>query len=334
MADLVTIVVPIYKVESYLKKCLDSIVSQTYVDLEIILVPQPGEDECEAICREYEKKDNRVIVLPQTVCDLSHARNVGIAHSHGEYIAFIDSDDMINSQYVEVLYGLIQEHKADIAECSSYAFIDEANIAKRIDKKFINVHSGKEMCYKLFENTYGTDAGVIQTKLYKKHLFDTIKFPEGRLNEDGATNYKLYWNSDKIVVTGQKLYYYRSKRSDSIIHTISDRLSRDSLISARECKEFYKTMGEEFLYINALYVYCNNIIRIRNRNSSKKDEIQLLKEEQKEAVGILIKSEKISRKKKILSLVGYLCPSLWGIIWNIRNKSREVYEWKIKGVRK
>lgn len=333
MTDLITIVVPIYKVELYLKKCIDSILAQTYENLEIILVPQPGGDICESICREYEKIDDRIVVLPQTFCDLSHARNIGIENGKGKYIAFIDSDDMINEKYIEILYDLMKSNVAEIVQCASYAFIDEKNIENRIDKDMIDVYSGKEMCYTLFENVYGTDSGVIQTKLYKLSLFEKIKFPEGRLNEDGATNYRLYWNAKKIVVTGKKLYYYRSKRSGSIIHTVGDKLYRDSVLSARECKEFYKILEEEYLYIQALYVFCNAVVRARITVQEQKLILEL-KQEQREALSILIKSDKLGIVKKILSIIGYVNPLFWGMIWTLRNMGREFYEWKIKGVRK
>lgn len=333
MSELITIVVPIYKVEKYLADCLDSIVSQSYSNMEIILVPQPGGDICEEICRKYEKSDERIQVFPQTYCDLSHARNTGIEHAHGEFIAFIDSDDMIHPDFISELYALCVGYGADIAQCCSYAFVDERNIGQRIDKTFLNIHSGKEMCYKLTENLYGTDAGVIQTKLYRKKLFDQIRFPEGRQNEDGATNYWLYWNAEKIIVTGRKLYYYRSQRPDSIIHTISDRLCKDTVISARECCEFYKEK-DKYLYEFAQYCLCNSIIRARYHVKNEEKYLKDLKHEQRESMKNVLASHNISFSKKLLTELGYLSPRQWMRLWNARGKARKFYEWRIKGARK
>lgn len=333
MCELITVVVPIYKVEKYLESCLDSILAQSYQNLEILLVPQPGGDLCEEICRKYEKQDGRIHVIPQSFCDLSHARNIGIENAKGRFIAFIDSDDMIDPDFIRNLYQLLVERKADIAQCSSYAFLEESAICQKIDKPFIHEHSGKDMCYGLMANRYGTDAGVIQTKLYKTSLFHNIRFPEGRLNEDGAVNYKLYWKSGKIVVTGQKLYYYRSQRPGSIIHTVSDRLCRDTLISARECCEFYQGK-DDYLYASARYCLCNNIIRARYQMKHQKEYVDGLKQEQRKSMKVVMHAKAIRLDKKILTELGYLSPGLWMQIWKARDKARKFYEWRIKGAKK
>lgn len=332
MNKIVTIVIPAYKVEKYLGKCVESVIHQEYTDLDIILVPQPGGDECEAICREYEGKDKRIRVFPQEYCDLSNARNVGIENAIGEYIAFIDSDDLVSRKFISRLVQIMQEDDADIVQCTSYAFVDEKQISHRINGDFIHVHTGKEMCYKLAESVYGSDAGVIQTKLYKKNLFDNIRFPNGRLNEDGATNYQLYWNANRVAVTGEKLYFYRSKRKDSIIHTISDRLCKDTLISSRErCSYFMEK--DIYLYTQAVYLLNNDLTRARNIVKKKEDR-KVLKEEQKLCNSILKNSTNISRKRFILARFSYLFPKGWMFTWKMRKRYREFVEWKIKGARK
>lgn len=331
---LITIVVPIYKVEAYLEECLKSIISQTYRELQILLIPQPGGDECERICREYEKKDGRITVIPQSVCDLSHARNIGIENAKGEYIAFIDSDDFIDVHFVEKLYGLLIKHGADIVQCRSYAFMDAGNVVYKIDEEYEDVYSGRQMCEALLRNKYGSDTGVIQTKLYKISLFDAINFPEGKVNEDGATNYKLYWAADKAVVTGYKLYYYRSQRKGSIIHTISDRLLRDSVRFSIERVQFFYGLGEQKLYELAAYILVNDITRARLAVREDLSYIDSLKRQQKELLPVVTKSRNISCMKRFLVRIAYISPEAWKFFWMCRNKLRKFVEWNVKGVRK
>lgn len=332
--ELITVVVPIYHVEKYLDDCLTSIVEQTYSNIEIILIPQPGGDECETICRKYEQKDNRVSVYPQTICDLSHARNVGILKASGQIVSFVDSDDIIDRRFIEKLYNLMKDKNADIVQCASYAFIDKEAIVQKVDRNYIDEYTGVEMCYTLPVCKYGSDSGVIQTKLYKATLFEKIRFPEGRLNEDGAVNYKLYWNSSKVVVTGEKLYFYRSQREDSIIHTVSNRLCEDSLITAKECFEFYCEKGNRYLSDYAAYTYGNALIRARLYIKNQEDNLNSWRETQSQILITICQSEYISILKKIIARIGYISPTIWGFIWSMRKKIREIIEWKIKGEKK
>lgn len=334
MEELITVIIAVYKGEKYISKCLDSILRQSYSNLEIILVPQPGGDISESICREYEKRDGRIRVLPQTMCDLSHARNYAISNAKGKYVVFVDQDDMVNERYVEILYETLIKYDADISICRSYAFIDENNISLRINENYENVHSGREMCVNLLKGTYGSDIGVIQTKLYKRGLFDNIQFPEGNLNDDGGTNYRIYWPAEKVVVIGQKLYYYRSQRKDSITHMKSDKRYRDTIISSRKRCCFYKEKGEQWLYDYAVYTLCNDIIRARYFVRNDADYVNALKCEQKEQLRLIQKSDNISKTKKVLSVLGYKSPQIWMTIWKARRKYNHFVEWKIKGARK
>ena len=124
MEDLISVVVPIYNVENYIKKCVDSILSQTYKNLEIILVDDGSPDNCPQICDEYAQKDNRIKVIHKENGGLSDARNAGIDISKGKFITFIDSDDYIEKDYVEVLYNSIKENASDMAIGSHKAIYD------------------------------------------------------------------------------------------------------------------------------------------------------------------------------------------------------------------
>ena len=128
MEELISVVVPVYNVEKYIDKCINSIINQTYKNLEIILVDDGSPDNCGNICDEYAKKDNRIIVIHKENGGLSDARNTGIEVSKGKYITFIDSDDYISDNYVSFLYNLIIEYKADISIGKHYVLYENGEI--------------------------------------------------------------------------------------------------------------------------------------------------------------------------------------------------------------
>lgn len=215
MTTLVSIIIPIYKVELYLRRCLDSIVNQTYTNLEIILVDDGSPDRCPKICDEYAERDKRIKVIHKENGGLSDARNAGLDICKGEYISFIDSDDWVNEKYVESLINTAIKEKADIAISENIR--TDGIITK--DSIFPNTtsYTSKDALIHLF--TQNHDAFTISCgKLYKKSLFTTLRFPLGKYHEDEFTTYILFYNSKKIVYTSEILYYYY-QRADSIVST-------------------------------------------------------------------------------------------------------------------
>lgn len=208
---LISVIVPIYNVEKYLRECVDSILCQTYSNLEIILVDDGSPDKCPGICDEYAKKDNRVKVIHQDNGGLAHARNVGIANSNGEYLTFIDSDDYVSNDYVESLYKGISEFGADISIASFYPFKDN-DVCQQLPKSVSYEEISKEEAIKRY-CSINADCSMpfisACNKIYRKILFDGIAFPKGKLYEDAFTTYKLIDRARKIVYSTAKLYYYR-----------------------------------------------------------------------------------------------------------------------------
>ena len=202
---LISIVVPVYKVEKFLEKCIDSIINQTYKNLEIILVDDGSPDNCGKICDEYAKKDKRIKVIHQQNGGLSAARNTGITKATGKYISFIDSDDYIEKDYIELLYTTIKQSKADIAIGSHTVIYDTGTkLQKATGEK--SILKPKEVLERiLYDNNIDYSAWA---KLYKIELFTNIKYPEGRLFEDAATTYKLIDISKKIAVNSKSIYNY------------------------------------------------------------------------------------------------------------------------------
>lgn len=205
--SLISIIVPVYKVEPYLHKCVDSILAQTYQNLEIILVDDGSPDNCGAICDEYAAKDSRVKVIHKENGGLSDARNAGLDICTGEYIAFVDSDDWIEPHMYQRLYELIQQFDADIAYggISNDIEQDGQTYAQSVsDYGNTPFCEGKIDTMKRFFRT----SCAAWDKLYKAHLFAQIRFPVGEINEDEAIILQLLDQCNTICFTNEICYHY------------------------------------------------------------------------------------------------------------------------------
>ena len=235
---LVSVIVPVYHVEKYLKQCIDSILTQTYQNLEILLIDDGSPDRCGEICDCYESADGRVKVIHKENGGLSAARNYGLDICTGDYIAFIDSDDFVSECYIEVMIKAMTEHDCQMAAlAASTPFYDYEKVildASTSDGT-VRVYSGLEALFLLFYQNIATGAPF---KICQKEIFENIRFPEGYLYEDVATTYKEFLYSDRVAVIHGNFYAYR-KRNDSITHRkFNDRKLivvniRDQLLSDR-----------------------------------------------------------------------------------------------------
>lgn len=220
--ELISVIVPIYNVEKYLKRCIDSIIEQTYTNLEIILVDDESPDNCGKICDEYAKKDKRIIVIHKKNGGLSDARNRGLQEAKGKYVGFVDSDDYISKNMYKVLYTNMKENNADISICN-FSLVDDNGIEYKNKKQInneIKLYGKMEaMENLLIEKDYTNHAW---NKLYNKKLFEDgkIQYPKGKIWEDIATTYLLFENANKVVYQNISLYYY-VQRDNSIMKEIN-----------------------------------------------------------------------------------------------------------------
>ena len=214
MSELVTVIIPIYNVENYLHRCVDSILNQTYKNLEIILVDDGSPDNCGKISDDYALLDQRVKVIHKENGGLSDARNVGVDIAKGSYITFIDSDDWVHEDYIQKLYDLLIETNSDISMCD-HIRLSSQDIHLETGIEEIHEFTNYEALTKLTGKLY-VQMVVAWGKLYKSHLFKSIRFPVGRLHEDEFTTYKLIYIAKKIVYTTTPLLYYW-QREDSIM---------------------------------------------------------------------------------------------------------------------
>ena len=227
MDEKITVIVPVYNVEHYLDKCLNSLINQTYKNLEIIVINDGSTDNSGTICQEYAQKDNRIIYVEQENGGLSDARNVGLDKMTGSYVTFIDSDDWVELDYVEVLYKKIIEYQVDISVGNYYSYNEDEKLFyfhMSADSYYEKVYDNVSIFENLYESKEMKNFALISAcgKLYKAKLFDYIRFDKGKLGEDGYFNQKIYLLVEKIVYINQGLYAYR-QRNGSITKTWTEK---------------------------------------------------------------------------------------------------------------
>lgn len=261
---LISVIVPVYKVEPYINRCVESIVNQTYKNLEIILVDDGSPDNCPKMCDEWAEKDNRIKVIHKQNGGVSSARNEGIANSNGEYISFVDSDDWITKDYIEHMIGIIFNNNVDAVTCGfndvndfcGFDALDKnGELIEIIDNKDIMGNMDKGLCY-------------LCGKIYNKILFNDVpKLPEDiSVSEDMMLNYFIYKNCSKIAVTNLEMYYY-FRHSESVLSgKITYRIIDDSMRAYKIIDEDYDKVNEsypDFIYNKVMndYFLLNSIIR-------------------------------------------------------------------------
>lgn len=214
--DLISVVIPVYNVEIYLRKCINSILQQTYKNLDIILVDDGSTDRCGAICDEFANLDLRVRVFHKENGGLSDARNYGIDRAMGKYITFIDSDDFIEFDYIEYLYKLLVKYKCSMSlTMHNIVLKSHYTMPKKITHKKDEKLSKKKCIEKmLYHDEIDTCAWG---KLYDIELFSDIRYPKGKIFEDMGTTYKLFLKCDEIACGYENKYNYII-RKDSIVN--------------------------------------------------------------------------------------------------------------------
>lgn len=292
--DLISIIIPVYKVEKYLEKCIESVLKQTYTNLQIILVDDGSPDNCGKICDEYAKKDPRIEVIHKVNGGLSDARNVGIAKAKGKYIGFVDSDDYIKEDMYEILINLIKEYDADVSICNLYDVIDGKEYIRNNEngiQEYSRLEILKEVLLDKNIQSYAWN------KLYKKELFDEIKYPIGKKYEDIGTTFYVFEKCNKIVVTSEPEYYYL-KRSDSLVNNVTESTVLD----------YTDIIIQRYLYTQ------KNIEELRKYNNYYLAKTLITAHNDIELLGSI--SEKMQEKYK----------ELYNLVYNIMKNDREDIE--------
>ena len=297
MSKLVSIIIPVYKVEQYLKRCMDSILNQTYQNIEVILVNDGSPDNCPALCDEYAKIDSRVRVIHKENGGLSSARNVALDTVKGDYVFFVDSDDWIALDTLEVLNEYMEKDYDMISFQVTY--LTEEKVVEKGDK------NAKEMDVSQYidESFLGRYDFFVTTKIFKAEVFNNVRFLEGRNYEDLEIMHRLFLNMKKVVGLDYFLYYYWKGNEGAITNTITIKNIKDHYLSANEIyhasKKYLEDRGKDVSNIVAWYKVEMSQLYIDYLKSTDKDEELFAK----------IKSEIIKEKinfKRLLKQPRYI----------------------------
>ena len=244
METAISVIVPIYRVEKFLPQCIESVLNQTFTDFELILVDDGSPDRCPAICDEAAERDARVRVIHQANQGLSAARNAGIEAARGAWLRFVDSDDYIAPQFYEKLYQTAQRTDADCVMCSVQN-VDESG--KPIDSALMRVadevKTGREVLRKIGRDDV-TPYLTAWNKLYRRKLFNTLRYPAGRQNEDVFVFAELFCQVQRAVCVAEPLYFYR-KRIGSIMNSVVTLRNLDEMWAYVNCFEHLQQDDEE-----------------------------------------------------------------------------------------
>ena len=239
---LISVVLPIYNIESYLDRCMEAVLNQTYSNLEILMVDDGSPDGCPQICDRYAEQDSRVRALHKENGGLSDARNYGIARARGEYITCIDPDDYVDPDYVEYLYRLIDKYETRMSICQHVTEYDNGSVKD-------HGSSGDELmdietCLRrmLYHDVIDTSAWA---KLYHRSLFDTVSYPVGKIFEDIGTTYALMMQCDTGIAVGYESKYHYMYHMNSIVNSSFSPRKLDLL-------EMTDKMGQRFSTLNQM----------------------------------------------------------------------------------
>ncbi|MDB6212739.1 glycosyltransferase family 2 protein [Gemella haemolysans] len=269
MSKLVSIIVPVYKVEQYLKRCMDSVLNQTYKNIEIILVNDGSPDNCPALCDEYAKIDSRVRVIHKENGGLSSARNVALDSVKGDYIFFVDSDDWLALDTLEVLNEYLEKDYDMISFQRTY--LTEEKVVEKGEKN----PKDMDVSQYIDSSFLGRYDFFVTTKIFKTEVFNNIRFLEGRNYEDLEIMHRLFLNLKKVVGLDYFLYYYWKGNEGAITNTITMKNMKDHYLSANEIyrasKKYLEDRGKDASNIVAWYKVEMSQLYIDYLKSTDKD---------------------------------------------------------------
>ena len=297
---MISVIIPVYKVEKYLVRCVNSVLNQTYSDLEIILVDDGSPDSCGKICDELQKKDSRIKVIHKKNGGLSSARNEGLLFATGEYIAYVDSDDYIDKTMYEKLMNYMIETDADIVQCG-YTHVVENNDGKVVRKTDVFFEEGNLKTQKSILDVFfkiGVIDLVVWNKLYKRKALENVKMVEGRWHEDTMATFDILLNVNSVASISESLYSY-VHREDSITGICFNEKHFDSLYASEYIVE--RSIGAAPDYVDqARGLFCLNCSYLYIKLANSGLDLNTKKKYSTEIRGEFLKMWRCIEKKKCL----------------------------------
>ena len=279
---VISIIVPVYNVERYLDRCIQSILVQSFKKFELVLINDGSTDNSLKICQKYREEDNRIVLISQPNKGLSAARNTGLENIHGEYVCFIDSDDFVEKNYLRSLYNNLEKNKADISICE-YFLTDEKgkklSVEKLNEPENISILSGKNTFNYFYKDNYVPNV-VAWNKLYKRSIFKKLRYKEGHYFEDEFIALPLFYTAKKVSFVRKPLYNY-VQRSGSIMNSSwTLKKYQDQQLMYQERIEYFKK-NKNLMYKAAVQQYKDWITGINYANIDKSYVLNLQKEYRK-----------------------------------------------------
>lgn len=308
----ISVIVPVYKVEKYLRKCVDSILAQTFTDFELWLVDDGSPDNCGAICDEFAQKDTRVKVIHKKNGGLSDARNAALDVMKGRYVFFVDSDDWISEDALEIMHSALNRTGAKMATGNIVSVCEdgaEQALYSPVQKETVLI--GEEMLTTLLRPN-------ACNRLYDAELFRTLRYPVGRLYEDVFTYHKILEQIDRMVLVGKNTYYYLI-RNGSIMNSEYNIRFTDIVDAVDDRVKWLDSIGQNKLADETrLFVYSQVAVAVAHLNKNNSEHLKRLQEIKivyDECYRKLIRSEHIGWKQKVRMWILKYTPSLHTFLW-------------------
>ena len=317
--NMISVIVPVYNVEKYIERCVESVLTQTYKEFEIILVNDGSTDLSGEICEKLRTKDHRIRVFHQENKGLSAARNRGLKEAEGEYITYIDSDDYVDALYLEILHRNAVLYEADISVCGFQLAWESHKTKKRVrGSGDVNLYSGRNAAAEIVEKNRSSMI-TAWGKLYHHSLRALLMYPEGKIHEDEFVTYRVLYAAKKVVETGEPLYYY-FQRENSITNDTYSKSRLDKIAALKESIVFFEEQEDEEMRKYAIKRYLLSIqIAWYRVKKYLPDENRILKELKTEWSSVYRKNkddimEKSTLVDKVSILVYRISPTIYSVI--------------------
>ena len=309
----ISIIIPVYNVEKYLERCLDSVLNQSYKNLEIILINDGSTDNSLDICLKYAKKDNRIKLINQNNSGISEVRNKGLEAAKGEYIAFVDSDDVIDKDMFKTLYNNLLKYDSDISSCNYKIFHNKINFDK--EEYYNKIFTKEESLKDIISN--GVLTNFLWNKLFKKELFNNIKFPKNMIYEDMYVMPKIIEKTTKIVYTNQILYGY-FQRENSYVNSFDEDKNKNYFLVINNVYndlKKYNFLDKELKNYKVFSIY-SAFLQAAKSNALYSDFMKEKQKEYKKEFKYL--NKKVKLKRKLLYYLLYLDINIFKKVVDLR----------------
>lgn len=259
MSELISVIIPVYKAEPYLAACVESVLAQTYQDFEIILVDDGSPDNCPRMCDEFAARDSRIRVIHKENGGLSSARNAGIEAAKGEYLAFLDSDDLWTPVFLERLYAALTQTGADFAVCLFRRF--QGELSKELPAAVETEALSQREAFECLFSIRNENMVVAPNKLYKRAIFDSIRYPLSQIHEDEAVIHEIIGCAQRVAWVEEAHYLYRE--APNSIMTARFSLKRlDETIAKERRIAYFEDCGLHDLADRTRMIYLHNLMRL------------------------------------------------------------------------